>query len=128
MAAAKAPTGPVSIVVSGRDRRIVVLRNGVEIGSSSISINGDVPSTEAFTLKSSDRTGLHWMRLPLPGEAAPPSGELSASDRSRAQLPEAFRLKILAILKPGTTLLITRDSLKGSGMGGHVPLLYAGDD
>lgn len=124
----KAPTGPVSIVVSGRDRRIVVLRNGVEIGSSAISIDGDVSSTEAFTLKSSDRTGVHWMRLPLPGAASSPSGELSASERSRAHLPEALRLKILAILKPGTTLLITRDSLKSSGMGGHVPLLYTGDD
>ena len=30
----KSPAGPVSIVVSGRDRRLIVLRNGITIGSS----------------------------------------------------------------------------------------------
>ena len=44
----RSPTGPLSIVVSGRDRRIVVMRRGVEIGSSGIDIDGAVTMTEAW--------------------------------------------------------------------------------
>ena len=60
------PSGPVSIVVSGRDRRVVVLRNGIEIGASGIAIDGPVLATEAFTLVGVDSNGAHWLRLPLP--------------------------------------------------------------
>ncbi|CAN5221935.1 L,D-transpeptidase [soil metagenome] len=123
-----APKGPVSIVISGRDRRIVVLRNGVEIGSGAVVIDGDVTSTEAFSLKSSDHTGTHWMRLPLPGQVAAAPPELSAGERARVHLPEAFRLKILGVLKPGATLLVTRDSLNNSGMGEPVSLIDANDN
>jgi hypothetical protein len=123
-----APKGPVSIVVSGRDRRLVVLRNGVEIGSSGVVIDGDVTATEAFSLKSSDRSGVHWMRLPLPGQATVSITELSASERSRVHLPDALRLEILEILEPGATLLVTRDSLKSSGMGGRVSLIDTADN
>src|SRR5690606_31208058 len=34
----KAPTGPVSIILSASDERAVVLRNGIEIGSAPIAI------------------------------------------------------------------------------------------
>src|SRR3546814_15796428 len=36
----KAPTGPVSIILSASDERAVVLRNGIEIGSTPIAIRG----------------------------------------------------------------------------------------
>jgi hypothetical protein len=62
----KSPSGPLSIVLSGRDKRIIVLRNGVEIGSSAIQIDGPVIETMAFTLRNIDATGYHWLRLPLP--------------------------------------------------------------
>jgi hypothetical protein len=67
----RAPTGPLSIVVSGRDRRLVVMRNGVEIGSSAISIDEPVTSTEAFTFAGADGGRFRWLRLRLPGQ---PSG------------------------------------------------------
>ncbi|MES3152712.1 L,D-transpeptidase [Sphingomonas faeni] len=76
------PKGPVFIVVSGRDRRIVVLRNGIEIGSSGIAVDAAINRTSAFTLQSIDADGEHWLRLPLPGD--PRSGELSAEDRAKS--------------------------------------------
>ncbi|CAN5138995.1 L,D-transpeptidase [soil metagenome] len=122
----KSASGPVSIVVSGRDRKLVVLRNGVEIGSSTISIDGPIVSTKAFTLRATDQTGSHWMRLPLPGQTDDAEAELSAHDRARARFPEEFRLKLLTVLKPGATLLITRDSLKSSGTGTRLTLVTSG--
>jgi L,D-transpeptidase catalytic domain len=119
----KAPLGPVTIVVSGRDRRIVVLRNGVEIGSSAINIDGPVTTTEAFTLNSIDGAGAHWLRLPLPGQALDSANEMTPVERARGHFSEDFRLKILGILEPGTTLLITRDSIKSSGTGKRLTVI-----
>jgi len=120
---ARAPSGPVSIVVSGRDRRMIVLRNGVEIGSSAIVIDGPVISTTAFTLRAVDGAGLHWLRLPLPGQPAAAAGDMNADERARAHLPEAFRRDLDSVLAPGATLLITRDSLRTSGTGQKLTVL-----
>lgn len=111
----RSPTGPVSIVVSGRDRRIVVLRNGIEIGSSAIVIDGAIEQTSAFTLQSIDATGQQWLRLPLPGGTV--TGGISPADQDKGRLPAGFRAALATILVPGVTLLVTRETLKSSGTG-----------
>lgn len=113
----KSPEGPVSIIVSGRDRRIVVLRNGVEIGSSAIVIDGPVTRTEAFTLNRIDEDGAHWLRLPLPGLALGSATEMTPGEQARGHFPDAFRQHIRSVIEPGTTLLVTRDSIRSSGTG-----------
>ena len=57
--------GPVSIVVSAADRRAIVLRNGITIGSGAVSVDGPVTGTWAYTLRNVDAQGSHWMRLDL---------------------------------------------------------------
>lgn len=111
-----APSGPVSLVISGRDRRIVILRNGVEIGSATIAIDGAVAATEAFTLTSIVEGKPQWLRLPLSGKK-PSSAKVTAGDKARLHMPEAFRQEVIGILKPGATLLVTRDTLHSSGTG-----------
>jgi hypothetical protein len=123
----KAPTGPVTIVVSGRDRRIIVLRNGVEIGSGTIAIDGPVTLTEAFTLNTVDATGAHWLRLPLPGQATGAPSEMTAIEHARGHFSEDLRQNILAVLEPGTTLLIMRDSIKSAGTGKQLTIMTAGE-
>ena len=115
-------TGPLSIVVSGRDQRIVVMRNGVEIGSSAISIDGPVTTTEAFTFTGADGERFHWLRLRLPGQ---PSGatELTIDERARGHVPEAFRRLLAASLVPGSTLLVIRESLRSGGTGKKLTLI-----
>lgn len=121
----RSPTGPVSIVVSGRDRRLIVLRNGVEIGSAAIRLDTPVAKTEAFTLRSVDETGPHWLRMPLPGQTMGEAGELTEAERSRGHLPDAFRTKLEGLLQPGATLLVTRESLATSGTGTRLSVLRA---
>ena len=123
----KAPKGPVTIVVSGRDRRIIVLRNGVEIGSGAIEIDGPVTMTEAFTLNSIDTSGVHWLRLPLPGQAPGSPTEMTSAEHARGHFSEILRQNILTVLAPGTTLLVTRDSIKSSGTGTRLTVITAGD-
>ncbi len=124
----KSPGGPVSIVISGRDHRLVVLRNGVEIGSGTVSIDGPVTQTEAFSLKSIDADGAHWFRLPLPGMPAIDPGEISHAEHGRVRLPDAFRRAILTVLQPGATLLVFRGSLKNGSTGKRLPLIEAGKE
>ncbi|TXC72949.1 L,D-transpeptidase [Sphingomonas ginsenosidivorax] len=119
----RARTGPVSIVVSGRDRRLIVLRNGVEIGSSAIAIDGPVTATEAFTLGRKDAGGAHWLRLPLPGQAPDAGTELSPEEAAKGHLPPGFGELLDSVLTPGTTLLVTRDTLKDSGTGAPVTVI-----
>jgi len=42
----------------------VVLRNGVVIGSASVSVKGSVTGTWAYSLRSIDAAGHHWIRNP----------------------------------------------------------------
>ena len=113
----KAPKGPVSFVVSGADKRLIVLRNGVMIGSSPIEIAGEVEETAAYSLSTVDGQGPHWLQLPLPGQSWKEKRELSSEERSRVTIPAEFRQSIQPLLAPGVTLVVTADSLEASETG-----------
>ncbi len=42
---------------------------------------------------------------------------MTREERARAHLPDGFREKVQSVLQPGSTLLVTRDSLRSSGTG-----------
>jgi hypothetical protein len=118
----KSPTGPISIVLSGRDRRIVVLRNGRLIGAAMVELDEPVRATAAYVLQSVDDQGRHWARLPLPGQPAQPDD----AARPAPRLPPGFRAAMLSILVPGTTVLVTRDTLRSSGTGVPLTVITSG--
>ena len=117
----RSPRGPVSIVLSGADRRIVVLRNGIAIGSAPVEIDRPIIRAEAFVLRALEPAGPQWLRLPLPGQDA---GEpVRPEDRQHYRVPEVFRAAVRSALQPGATLIVTPDAL---GVGGDpVTLLEA---
>jgi L,D-transpeptidase catalytic domain len=106
------PTGPVSIVVSARDRRAVVLRNGVEIGSGPVTVEGSVTGTWAYALRSIDASGQHWIRVQLSSQATPDDAPVPPSEWQRFRAPQTFRQTVAAIVQPGTTVVVTEDSLR----------------
>lgn len=118
-------SGPLSIVISGHDKRMIVIRNGVEIGSTKLSIEGSVTTTMAFNLRSVDAAGTHWLRLPLPGQVPNTANELTPAERARVHMPEPFRQLVAGALQPGTTLLVTRDSLQSGGTGKRLTVITA---
>jgi hypothetical protein len=121
----KSSSGPVSLILSGADRRLVVLRNGILIGSSPVTIAGEVAETAAYSLTQVDTNGFHWMQLPLPGENWVGNKELSASERSRVHIPDAFRALLDGALTPGVTLVVTTDSLRTGATGRNLTVLEA---
>ncbi|WP_232318414.1 L,D-transpeptidase [Sphingomonas sp. TDK1] len=118
-----APEGPVSIIISGADKRLVVLRNGVEIGAAAVTIAGGIPAPAAYVLRNTDASGPHWLSLALPWSPAAGGEEIVAADRARLGLAEPFRRKLLAILVPGTTVVATPDSLSSGGTGAPITVL-----
>lgn len=110
-------SGPVSIMVSGGDRRLLVLRNGVLIGSAPLQLDEPIAVTSAFILRSIDAAGEHWFEIGLPGQRAPQTDELSVDQKQKGRLPEAFIPLLASVLRPGVTMLVTRDTLAASGVG-----------
>jgi hypothetical protein len=123
---AKSPTGPVSIVISGADRRMVVLRNGVQIGSAGIEIEDEIKGTSAYTLRAVDEMGTHWMKLPMPGQEGTDQ-EVTLEERRRFKVADPFRKAIASVLKPGMTVLVTSDSLISGSTGRKLTVLVGED-
>jgi hypothetical protein len=118
----RSPSGPVSIVISTADRRMVVLRNGRQIGSASIAADAGTDRTTAYTLRAVDSAGLHWLRIPLFADASPAQDAIS-DGRNRFRVAEEFRRSVAAILTEGTTVLVTNDSLARSETGRQLTVI-----
>ena len=92
----KSPEGPVSIVMSGADQRVIVLRNGVEIGRSRVVFTdpGKPLGTHAFIVKAGEGQGesvilkgaaaRDWMAVPMPGYGRGGHGPVVRGGRTRA--------------------------------------------
>jgi hypothetical protein len=115
----------MSLVLSGADSRLLVLRNGVLIGASPVQIAGPITETIAFTLSSIQGQSIHWLQLPLPGQSWEGTREMSAEERARVRMPDAFRMALDRELVPGVTLVVTNDSLRASGAGTKLTVLDA---
>ena len=111
------PEGPITVVVSAADRRLLVLRNGVEIGRASIAIESpEKPlGTEAFVLArdpSSSATpdspgGTRWIGIALPGAGVGAGAPMDLKDAARVSVPAPFAAEVLKSLTPGATLYVT---------------------
>jgi L,D-transpeptidase catalytic domain len=117
----KAQSGPVSIVVSAADQRAVVLRNGIIIGSAPVEIEGPVTGTWAYAFRNADSAGQHWIRVPLSGEAA--GEEVPPTEWRRFKAPDQFRHAVAAIVEPGTTVVVTADSLRSGAVAAPLTLI-----
>ena len=117
----KSPSGPVSIIISVADGEALVLRNGVEIGSASITVRGPIVGTWAYSLRNIDSEGQHWLRLPLSGETMPDQ-LVPREEWKRFDTPEPFRRAVASIVQPGTTVIVTSDSLRSGALAAPVTI------
>lgn len=109
----KAPVGPLSIIVSAADRRVVVLRAGHVIGSSPIEIDGTIDRTSAYLLDGVVDGERKWVRVALPGQNV----ETSQTLRGRIRVPDSFRNRLDPIIRIGTTVIVTGDALRAGSPG-----------
>lgn len=115
----KAPEGPVSIVMSSADQRVLVLRNGVEIGRARLTVRNPAQplGTHAFIMRdpltgdapsaAMERTVPTWVAVAMPGHFDEEGRVLSEEAVARVSMPPAFVRAVMSLLVPGTTLFVT---------------------
>ena len=101
-----APKGPLTIIVSKLDQRIVVLRNGVEIGRSAARIADDDAGSHVINLVMKNGKP-HWVYVGLPGHEDDEGREADEAILNRVHLPLRFYQLVKAELQPGATILVT---------------------
>jgi hypothetical protein len=101
----KAPSGPVSIIVSGKDRAVYVYRNGVEIGRAPVSglerLSGSYVYSALATVDAAGRRD--WISIASSGRRAPNLKDLV----DRVAIAPDFLANVRALVTPGETLVLT---------------------
>jgi hypothetical protein len=114
-----APAGPVTILVSSHDQRLLVMRNGKLIGRGKIHIPPDrVSGDHAFQFTGFDaKQRTRWTYVSVPGQEHLKGRALDFSGaRDLTISPEYLKL-VRGVLMPGTTLLVTDGGILSGGAG-----------
>ncbi len=121
----RAPEGPVTVLVSSRDRVVLVLRAGIEVGRSPVFLSDPVwQGLHAYVLLETvgapsqplmpRRPALQWLQIPLlASDAQAPSHSDKASDwlLAGSWVPPGFAERVYSLLAPGATLILTDEPL-----------------
>ena len=120
----RATDGIVSVIVSVADQRAVVLSSGIEIGSAPVRVDGALAGPIAYVLRASDESGRRWLKLDL--AASGEGSEIGAEEGGRFGAPARFRRLVNDILKPGSVVIVTPQSLTAASAGESVTVIEAG--
>ncbi|MEY2853235.1 MAG: hypothetical protein RL030_367 [Pseudomonadota bacterium] len=135
----KALEGPVSILVGSAEQRLVVLRNGIEIGRTRIELAEPGAQLGTHVLIVSEGMGngesplLHgaaarnWVHVALPGYAGTEAGTTGPLAGGRVHVPQDFARLLYPLLAPGTTLFITDATVLEQDRGTPLTILGQGN-
>lgn len=124
----KSPTGPVTIVLSTDNERVIVFRNGIEIGRSKVKVtDGFEIGTRALQFVGLDSNGNpKWIYIGLPGHETEKGQVVAQNAIGVISIPEDFNRLVRAVIGPGTTVLATHGGLN-SGSSGKATTVIATD-
>ena len=119
--------GPIecSDVVRFHLRRAIVLRNGTQIGSAPVRVNGPVAAGFAYALRAWDETGQHWLKLQYSG--AGQGMEVSPGEGNRFDAPWDFRHNVQSVLRPGSIVIVTPQPLSQGTPGQELTVIDNAD-
>ncbi len=101
------PVGPLTIVVSQSDGRVVVMRNGVEIGRAKAQIDPPGFGTNVLVLASDTGGRAVWQFADVPGREDAAQQPVDPNVLQRVHMPAAFYSALQSQIVPGTTVLLT---------------------
>ena len=119
------PSGPITILASAADQRIIVVRNGIIIGWSRVLIPpGTIIGTRAAEFTGFEPSGKRkWFFIGLPGHEAEQGQPLDIAAHKEVVIPPEFHKDLIAALTPGATLVLTDGSILGGGEGTKIKVL-----
>lgn len=119
------PQGPLSIIVSRSDQRIIVLRNGREIGRARAQIPASDSATQVMTYTNLASGEARWVLVGVPGHADETGQVLEPGVLARMRLPRGFLTSLRATIAPGATILVTQARVLPSNSGRRMTVLAA---
>jgi hypothetical protein len=121
------PAGPVTLVVSSLDQRLVVMRDGKLIGQGKIRIApGRLIGTFALEFTGFDSAGhSQWIYLDVPGQEANRRDAFALVGPDDLDVSPAYLKLVRSVLTPGATMLATDGSITGGGAGKGMTLIEA---
>ncbi len=131
----KSPQGPVSVLVSGADQRVLVFRNGIEIGRAKIRIaQPERPlGTHVFVVREGQGQGPNtavpgapkprWIAVGVPGYSSDSKRPLDPAEAARVSTPPEFAKAVYPLLVPGTTMMVTDAAVLESTTGTNLAVV-----
>ncbi len=121
----RSETGPVTIIMSAADQRVYVLRSGIVIGRARIALQPDaIKGTHALSFTGFDEKGeAKWLYVGLPGDDEEIAKPLDMVATKKVRIPQAFYDDVRNILKPGTNMVVTEDSMEEGSPGAPLTVL-----
>ncbi|GAB6196866.1 L,D-transpeptidase family protein [Lysobacter xanthus] len=118
----RSPSGPLSIVISTADGRVVATRNGVRIGSAPIDASSaGLRGTRAWvmldgagvgtSLAVPGRAARRWLAIGVAGTKQDTAAVDAALRSGRLAFPREFSEKLYDELAPGTTVILTDEPM-----------------
>ncbi len=122
----RSPSGPVTLVMSRSDQAVAILRNGVEIGRAAAVNASTDDDTHVLTLGVGTDGKPHWIYAGVSGHAGEAGRELDEATRNLVRIAPDVYAKVLPILAPGTTMLVTQAPLAAAATGTTLTVLTDG--
>lgn len=119
------PAGPVSIIVSRVDQRVIVLRNGIEIGRARASISDQQSNVHVYTYMGEIGGERRWMVVGV--SRGRTSAPVKPWQSEGIDIPPQFLADVRSILTPGASLLITKSRVLPSNSGRQITVLASSD-
>ena len=128
-----AADGPISMVLSSADERIVVYRNGIEIGLARALVRNPDKGTHAYIVADGFMEGDNpllpgtrmpkWITIGIPGHTDDAKKVVTSESASRLVLPHEFTASLMPLLKPGVVLLTTDEHIFPETTGSSLQVL-----
>jgi hypothetical protein len=119
------PSGPVTVLVSYADQRVLVLRNGKMIGRARIGIPPEqFHGTEAMQMVGLNANGKpNWLYIAIPGDEADTGKPFDRSRIDKVRISPDFLAKVRGILTTGSTMVVSGDSFLSGHQGERATVL-----
>ena len=91
------------------------------VGSAPVRINHPVSEGMAYVLRAADESGRHWLKVNFsgPGEGM----DVRPGEGQYLDAPSGFRSLVSDILSPGSTIIVTPESLGAGSPGAPVMVI-----
>jgi L,D-transpeptidase catalytic domain len=130
------PSGPVSIVLSQASHRIVVYRNGIEIGRARLTVVGNEPLAAHVLILADgpssipdpfvpDSSKFRWSRIGVPGHLGEAGTNVDPAAIERIRIPAEFVSRVNSVLTTGATVFVTDEALSAESSGAPVQVVDA---